>query len=91
MKIFDTPCFLEQSPYQPLHFYAKNLTLFLENITKTQSLPPVYKGGGSLMVAGLKCLKIMQFQRIFFCFKGLKLPHKMIRKSMQAQNSIDNC
>ena len=46
-------------------------------------------GGGSIMVAGLKCLKLMQFQRNFH-FKGLKLPHKMITKSMQAQNSITN-
>ena len=48
MKIFDTPRFLEQSPYQPFRFYAKNLTLFLDNITKTQSLPPIYKGGDQL-------------------------------------------
>ena len=42
------------------------------------------------MVAGLECLKIMQFQRNFFYFKGLKLSHKMIAKSMQVQNSIAN-
>ena len=41
------------------------------------------------MLAGLKCLKLMQFQRNFH-FKGLKLPHKMTTKSMQAQNSITN-
>ena len=74
----------------PPFLCKKSDTLFGEYYKN--SIPsPVYKGGGSLMVAGLKCLKIMQFQGIFFCFKGLKLPHKMIRKSMQAQNSIDNC
>ena len=42
------------------------------------------------MVVGLKCLKIMQFQRNVFHLKGLNLHHKMIRKSMQAQKSITN-
>ena len=64
--------------------------LFLEHIAKTQPLPCIYKGGGAIMVVGLKCLKIAEFQRNFFHFKGLKLPHKMITKSMQAQNSITN-
>ena len=52
MKIFDTP--LANSS---LVIGKIRPALFLENIAKTQPLPPIYKGGGSIMVAGLKCLK----------------------------------
>ena len=85
--------FFRDNPLTNLSLFMEKIwpVLFLENVSKTQPLPPIYKGGeGSIMVVGLKCLKIMQFQRNVFHFKGLNLPYKMIRRSMQAQKSITN-
>ena len=86
------PSFFQNNPLTNPSFFMGKIwpPSFLENITKTQPLPPIHKGKIPIMVAGLKCLKVMQFQRNFFYFKGLKLSHKMIAKSMQVQNSIAN-
>ena len=40
------------------------------------------------MIAVLKCLKIMQFQRNIFHFNGLKLPYKMMSKQCKRKTKL---
>ena len=81
MKIFDNnPRFFRTIPLpEPPYLWEKSELRFFGKYCKN-STPPFHKEGGSVMVAGLKSLKIMQFQRNFFPFKGLKFLHKMTRK-----------
>ena len=67
MKIFGTPRFFRTIPLPtPAFLWEKSDPRSFSRILRTG-------GGGSFMVAALKRLKLMQFQRNFFHFKGLKL------------------
>ena len=61
--------------------------LFLETIAKTQPLPLIYKEGDSSYGSRVKLSKNNAISKKLIPFKLL---HKMITKSMQAQNSIAN-
>ena len=94
MKILDTSRFFRTVTlfYQRLPFMGKiSPALFLENITKTQPLPSIYKGVCSSYGSRVRMPKKNNAISKKLChFKGLKLPHKMLTKSMQMQNSIAN-
>ena len=53
------PSFFQNNPLtNPSLFWGKSWpTLFLENVTKTQPLPPIYKGGGSNYGSRIKMSK----------------------------------
>ena len=82
MKIFDIPHFFRTIPLPTPPFFGEKVDprSFWRMLRKLNPSLPFIKEGVPIMVAGLKCLKIMQFQRNLFYFKGLKLPNKMITK-----------
>ena len=83
--------FLEQLPpfYQPLLFYGKNRPcLFLGILWKPKPSRPFIKDGSSNYVNRVKNSKKNNAILNFFHFKSLEAPHKMIAKSIKAQNPL---